>query len=287
MGCLRTRRRRGAFADGEVGDVVSDEQAFYETVQRQQEWEEELASKWPTLRTWPGRDLDRSAVTCDDSISKENIMGFIAKDSGGGDFKRVPAGVYIGRCYSLIDLGTQLSTGQYGEKMQHKIRLAWELFGEDEQGQPLTVIVDGKEMPLTISKSYTVSLHEKSSLRKDLAAWRGKDFTEEEARAFDVSKLVGAWCMVNATQSETNGKTYTNVAGLTPLPGALKNAKPAPVHANVLFNLDDPDMELFASFHEKLQEAIKRSPEWAQKMGKRHEPAMAGDADDDGGDCPF
>lgn len=195
-------------------------------------------------------------------------MGFVAKDSGGGDFKKVPPGAYIGRCYSLIDLGTQLSTGQYGEKMQHKIRIAWELFGEDENGQPLTMMVDGKEMPMTISKSYTMSLHEKSALRKDLAAWRGKDFTDEEAKGFDVSKLIGAYCMVNATTSETNGKTYTNVAGLTPLPGALKNAKPAPVHANLMFDLDNPDMAVFNGFHEKLQEAIKRSPEWAKASGQ-------------------
>lgn len=191
-------------------------------------------------------------------------MGFTATDSGGGNFKRVPAGAYIGRCYSLIDLGTQLTTGQYGEKLQHKLRIGWELFGEDEQGQPLTVEVDGKEMPMTISKSYTVSLHEKASLRKDLAAWRGRDFTDEEAKAFDVSKLVGAYCMVNVTTSETNGKTYSNVAGLTPLPGALKNAKPAPVHEHVLFDLDNPDMETFSKFHDKLQEYIKRSPEWAR-----------------------
>ncbi len=51
-------------------------------------------------------------------------MGFLASDSGGGDFKRVPPGAYIGRCFSLIDLGTQLSSGQYGEKIQHKIRIA-------------------------------------------------------------------------------------------------------------------------------------------------------------------
>jgi len=196
-------------------------------------------------------------------------MGFIAKDSGGGDFKKVPPGVYIGRCYSLIDLGTQLSSGQYGEKLQHKIRIAWELFGEDEAGHQLTTVVDGREMPLTISKSYTVSLHEKAGLRKDLAAWRGKDFTEEEAKAFDVSKLLGAYCMVNATTSETNGKTYTNVAGLTPLPGALKNAKPAAVHANIMFDLDKPDMKLFSTFHEKLQDAIKKSPEWANVNGNQ------------------
>lgn len=219
-------------------------------------------------------------------------MAFIATDSGGGNFKRVPAGVFIGRCYSLIDLGTQLTTGQYGEKMQHKIRIGWELFGEDENGEPLTVDVDGKTMPMTISKSYTVSLHEKAGLRKDLAAWRGRDFTEEEAKAFDVSKLVGAYCMVNVTTSETNGKTngktYSNVAGLTPLPGALKNAKPAPVHEQVIFDLDAPDMAVFNSFHEKLQDAIKRSPEWARHGKQAPQPAMAGGFDDDpDGGVPF
>jgi hypothetical protein len=215
-------------------------------------------------------------------------MGFIAKDSGdGGNFKRVPAGVHIGRCYSLIDLGTQLSSGQYGEKMQHKIRIGWELFGEDEQGQPLTIVVDGREMPLTISKSYTVSLHEKAGLRKDLSAWRGRDFTDEEAKAFDVSKLIGAYCMVNVTTSESNGKTYSNVAGLTPLPAALKNSKPTPVHENVIFNLDDPDMVAFNSFHEKLQETIRKSPEWEAAQGtSRSKPATAGSGFDDFDDEP-
>ena len=209
-------------------------------------------------------------------------MGFIASDNGGGNFKRVPQGVHIGRCYSLIDLGTQLTSGQFGEKLQHKIRVGWELFGEDENGQPLTVDVEGKEMPLTISKSYTLSLHEKAGLRRDLAAWRGKDFTDEEAKGFDVSKLVGAYCMVNVTTSETNGKTYSNVAGLTPMPAALKNSKPAPVHAHVIFTLDAPDMNVFNGFHEKLQEAIKKSPEWAQ-----HVRANSGATSSDGGGSGF
>lgn len=193
-------------------------------------------------------------------------MGFLAKDSGdGGNFKRVPPGVYIGRCYSLIDLGTQLSQGQYGDKMQHKVRIGWELFGEDEQGQPLTISVDGREMPLTISKSYTLSLHEKSGLRRDLSSWRGRDFTEDEAKAFDVSKLIGAYCMINVTTTENNGKTYSNVASITPLPGALRASKPEGVHQTVIFDLDAPDMKVFETFHEKMQEAIKRSPEWAAR----------------------
>lgn len=198
-------------------------------------------------------------------------MGFIAKDTGGdGNFKRVPAGVFIGRCYSLIDLGTQTETGAYGTKDLHKIRISWELFGDDDEGNPLTIVVDGKEMPLTISKKYTVSLHEKANLRKELSAWRGKDFTEEEAKAFDVSKLVGAYCMINVVTSETNGKIYSNVGGITPLPGALKNAKPAPVHENVLFNLDEPDMAVFATFYDQLKETIKKSPEWAKHSGTKN-----------------
>lgn len=212
-------------------------------------------------------------------------MGFIASDSGGGNFKRVPQGVFIGRCYSLVDLGTQHTSGQYGDKFQHKLKLGWELFGEEEDGTPLTIDVDGVTMPLTISKTYTVSLHEKSGLRRDLAAWRGKDFTDDEAKAFDVSKLIGAYCMINVTESTTNGKTYSNVAGITPLPGALKNAKPEPVHENVKFDLDEPNMKVFATFHEKLQEAIKKSPEWAKSQGTSYTPTHDDSFDDS--DAPF
>jgi hypothetical protein len=197
-------------------------------------------------------------------------MGFIAKTSGGsGDYKRIPAGVYVARAYSLVDLGTQTTNGQYGEKQQKKIRLSWEVFGEDEGGQPLTIEIDGKQMPLTVSKNYTMSLHEKASLRKELSAWRGRDFTEEEAQGFDISKLVGAYCMANIQHSEKDGKTYTNVVGLTPLPSALKNSKPAPVHANILFDLDAPDMDLFWSFPEWLQNVINLSPEWQARNGQQ------------------
>jgi len=195
-------------------------------------------------------------------------MGFIAKDNGGeGNFKKVPPGVYVARCYSLIDMGTQVTDGQYGSKEQHKIRIGFEIFGDDDAGQPLTIDMDGKMMPLTISKTYTLSLHEKAGLRKDLAAWRGRDFTDEEAKAFDVSKLMGVYCMLNITTSENNGKTYTNIAGITPLPQALKNAKPAAIHDNVTFDLDQPDWTVFQHFHEKLQETIKKSPEFAMAAG--------------------
>ena len=167
-------------------------------------------------------------------------MAFIAKDSGGGDFKKVPPGAYIGRCYSLIDLGTQLTSGQYGEKMQHKIRIGWELFGDDEEGNPLTVEVDGKQMPMTISKSYTVSLHEKAGLRKDLAAWRGRDFTDEEAKAFDITKLLGKPCMINIIHKPGKSdptKTYQEISSITGIPKGM--TIPEQINKTVVLSYDN------------------------------------------------
>ncbi len=211
-------------------------------------------------------------------------MGFIAKDSGGSNFKPVPPGAYVARCFQVIDLGTQTSTGQFGEKSQHKLRICWEIHGEDDDGQPLAVTIDGKTMPMTVAKDYAVTLHEKASLRKDLAAWRGRDFTPEEARAFDVSKLLGAYVLINVTNSvSNNGKTYANVAGLSPLPKALAATKPAGVHALQQFDLDNPDWELFESLPQWLQDRIKTAPEYTRSRG---EPAMAtAEADDE--DIPF
>jgi len=200
-------------------------------------------------------------------------MGFVASDNGGGDFKKVPQGVHMARCYSLIDLGTQLTHGQYGDREQHKIRIAWELYGEDDNGEALVVERDGKVMPMTISKSYTLSLSEKSNLRKDLQSWRGRAFTDEEAKGFDISKLLNAYCMINVTHSETNGKTYANVASITPIPSALKNSKPEPIHETVVFDLDNPDWDLFNSFHDKLKDANKSSPEFAIAAGTSNSPS--------------
>lgn len=214
-------------------------------------------------------------------------MGFIAKEGAtGGAFKRVPPGVHMARCYSLIDLGTQSKEYQGEKKEVREIRIGFELFGEDEDGSPLTIEVEGVEMPMTITKRYTLSLHKKSSLRRDLAAWRGKDFTDEEARGFDVSKLMGAYCMLNVTHTESNGKTYANIGGVSPVPKMLASAKPKPVHPNETFDIDQPDMELFNSFYEGLQNTIMAAAEWQKSQAKT--PALAGgvaELDDD--DVPF
>lgn len=221
-------------------------------------------------------------------------MSFIAKDSGGGDYKKVPAGVHIGRCYKLIDLGTQSETYEGESKLLPKVCVYWELTGEDEDGQPL---VDSEGQPMVIWQEYTMSLGKKAKLRAALESWRGRAFTDDELKGFDVSKLIGAYCMVNVTHktSTTSGKVYAQVSSLTPLPAALKAAKPAPYHANMVWSVESPDMEAFETFHEKLRERIMASLEMQPKKPapKTHGEMKAerrqsvGSFDDMDSDIPF
>lgn len=210
-------------------------------------------------------------------------MSLMASDSGGGDFKPAPASVYTGRCYRVIDHGTQTevyrATGE--KKIARKVLIGWELFGEDADGQPI-LNDDGK--PFIIGQRYTLSLHKKAKLRADLEAWRGRPFTDEELRGFDVQKLLGAYCLVNVTHSTSNGKTYANVASLTPLPRQM--ARPEPVNDNQFFNVNEPDMAMFEKFSNGIKDKIKSCAEW-QKGG----PVASDDGPANGGgddeDIPF
>ena len=95
----------------------------------------------------------------------------------------------------MIELG-HIDTEFNGEKKKaHKVMLTWELpeelavFNEDKGPEPYSV-----------SKTYTLSMHEKSTLRKDLESWRGKGFTELEAAKFDITKLLGVPCLLTITR---------------------------------------------------------------------------------------
>lgn len=205
-------------------------------------------------------------------------MGFTATAGNGSNFRRVPSGVHIARCTSVIDLGTQSVVFKDETKQQHKIQVSWEVLGEDEAGVPLTVERDGKEMPLVISKRYTLSLHEKAGLRRDLEAWRGKPFSGDELKGFDISKLLGTYCMLNVLEQDGDGgKVYSNIQSITPLPRGVP--KPAGVHPLIAFDIDNPDMQVFGGFHDKLQEVIQQSAEWKARATKpASKPAAAAPA---------
>jgi len=189
---------------------------------------------------------------------RKDKMGLIAKDSGS--FLEVPTGMHLARCYRIIDLGTQKSTYLGVDKYLQKVMIQFEVHGEDDKGNPL-VTNDGR--PLSIAKSFNVTLADKSTLRKDLQMWRGRDFTSQELKGFELKNVLGAWAMLTVTQSESNGKTYTNIAAINPVPAKVKQAGlPEGVNELKTFSIEEPDMELFDTFSENLKNKIKSAPEW-------------------------
>lgn len=194
----------------------------------------------------------------------EKKMGIIAMDSGGGgDFKRVPAGTHVARCFRVIDLGTQSVEWQGSVKLQRKVQISWEVFGEDDEGAPLTTD-DG--MPLVISKRYTLSLSDKARLRADLESWRGRAFTSDELSGFDITNLLDAFCMLSVIEVKNGDKTYSNISAIAQIPKAMRSTLPKGIHEPQVFDVSDPDMEMFSKFYEKLKETIAASTEWRSRQ---------------------
>jgi hypothetical protein len=181
-------------------------------------------------------------------------------------FKIPPSGSFLGRLYRILDLGTQKVEWQGAIKMQRKLMFSFELHGEDNDGQALTTN-DGK--PLMISKRYTMSLGEQSTLRKDLESWRGKKFTTEELLGFDLNVLLGKFAMCNVTHNDREGKTYANLSGLSQVPAALKKMpEPTGVNDLMIFSLDAFDQAKFDSLSDGLKDIIKKSAEWRGTNGE-------------------
>lgn len=173
-------------------------------------------------------------------------MSLNVKEAGNAEFAITPEGTYVARCFKLIDTGTQTTTGQFGTKEQKKIMISWELLDGER-------MEDGK--PYAVSQWYTASLHEKSQLRKDLEAWRGRKFTPEELEGFDLTKVLGQYCMIQIVHS--NDGKYANVNAIM-----STKEKPTGVNPLVSFDIDNPDMEVFKGLSENMQKKIAAAPEW-------------------------
>jgi hypothetical protein len=213
-------------------------------------------------------------------------MSFIVEDKGGS-FERCPPGMHLARCYRIVDLGTQQSEYMGQTKYLHKLMVAWEIHGVEDNGQPLRMH-DGR--PFAIFKNYTLSWSEKANLRLDLQSWRGKPFTQEELRRFDLKNVLGAWCMLNIIEApaKTGNKIFSNVNGITPVPSVIKQSGlPEPVNKTELFHLQDPDMEMFNGFSDNLKAKITSSPEWAKLQSKAAPKPAAREPGSDDEDIPF
>lgn len=213
-------------------------------------------------------------------------------DGGGGNYMQVPPGMHLARCYRVVDMGTQPSVWDGKTTLKLKVMLQFEVHSEDADGNPL---LTDKGEPLSITKNFTASLNEKAALRGELENWRSRQFTNEELRGFQLKNVLGAWAMLSVVREKgKDGKDYTNISSINPVPANIKRAGlPTPHNQPKVFDLEEPDMEMFETFGSRMKEKLQSTPEWKARFNtapERKAPAKSNadsGFDDMESDIPF
>lgn len=180
-------------------------------------------------------------------------MSMIASDNGGQTIPKLEGGVYTAISSAIIDLGLQ--TSEKFQKTQRKFMMIWNIKGEE-------VEVNGEKLPRTITKEYSFSLNEKSTLKKDLQAWRGKMFTDEELQGFNLLNILNKPCQLQIILEEKNGKQYNNIAGIMSLPkGTAIEQLPNTYH----FDIEDESTYMnWRNIPSWIQERIKKADNYVE-----------------------
>lgn len=205
-------------------------------------------------------------------------MGIILIDNSNS-YTPLEEGVYMAVCRQIIDLGEQESSGQFGDRVVRQVFIQWELPEE-------TVEIDGVDQPRRIGKTYNVSFNEKATLRKDLETWRGRKFTDEELRGFDLDNILGKGCQIQIIHTSKGEKVYDNVAGIMCLPRGMRLDPPAEVYS---FVLEPGRLDEIEAMPDWLQKRIKAGLTY-QKLTETAANAFAQDVPDylaDEADMPF
>tara|TARA_S200002703_G_C3698060_1_gene214354 strand:- start:52 stop:648 length:597 start_codon:yes stop_codon:yes gene_type:complete len=175
-------------------------------------------------------------------------MTTIVATTGASEYPKVPTGVHNARCVRVIDLGTQRN--DYGGNITFKrqVLIIWEIPDQMSNDQPMT-----------ISKFYTLSLHEKSNLGMDLTSWRGRPFTEQEKEGFDITKLIGVPCQINVMHNDSGKEKVSSV-----MPLGKDTQIHEQYHESISFSIDDfqkGQREQFNKLSEGIRKMILRSKE--------------------------
>ena len=134
---------------------------------------------------------------------EEEAMPLVIKESGAQHFEPAPPGLHEAVCVDVVDMG--IVVGKFGPKS--KVKVIWQIKMLNKEGERFQA-----------RATYTQSLMEGSNLRRDLESWRGRSFTPDELKAFDLEKLLGVNCQLSLKHaiSKSTGRTYAQVTVVLP-----------------------------------------------------------------------
>ncbi len=179
--------------------------------------------------------------------------------------EQIEAGLHVARCFQMIEIGTVDWEYKGQPKSTPKVRLSFELPNEMR-----TFDEDKGEQPMVIDKEYSLYMVNKANLRKDLEAWRGKAFTEQEADDFDITNLLGIPCMLTIQhRTAKNGNDYANIVAIAPLMKGMEC--PKQINPTIEFNYSDKfDTEFVASLPDFIKNVMRETPEYKDRVGALH-----------------
>lgn len=200
----------------------------------------------------------------------------VSENGGGSNIPMLAEGSYAAVCYMLVDIGLQKSE-RYGNSSR-KVMIGWEIADE-------FVEVDGEKKPRVVSARYTASLNEKAILRRDLAAWRGRDFTETELEEFNLRNIVGAPCLIQVIHKEgNNGKTYANLASIMKIPRGME--APKATLDPIIYDIDENDPADVNKLPEWIANMVRASESYQQRL-QGADGAKMSELEDIDGKLPF
>ena len=124
------------------------------------------------------------------------------------NFTPAPEGLHAAVCVDVWEPWTEERREDWGGGLVDKTRIVW----------LLEEINNNTGKPYEVSQLYTLSLHPKSKMSGHLESWRGRPFTDEERKGFDVERLIGVSCQLQVVHRPGNeGQVYSNVQTIVPL----------------------------------------------------------------------
>lgn len=201
------------------------------------------------------------------------------KGGGGVQQNVIEVGTVPARLVRVIDLGMQNRDAYEGQEKPpaHMVDFTYELldvFMVDKDGN------EDENKPRWISESFPIH-HPSADLAKSTK--RAKALDPNNDFGYDLTRMVGAPCMITIGHKQSKGKTYANIIGVSPM--RAKDAEKAPGLKNdpVVFTLDEPDMEVFNKFPDWLKEKIQNNLEF---NGSKLWAMLNGHKNDDGDNVP-
>lgn len=175
---------------------------------------------------------------------------------------------YPARLVQVIDLGLQKNDFD-PDKVAHKLRLTYELtseFMKDKDGN------DVEDKPRWISEEINLidlprgmsvgDVYQDQYRGKSKMVLRAKAFDPKGSSEFDFSEMLGEPCLVFIGEKarKKDGKKYNVIGSVSaPMKGM---ATPELQNESTLFVIDEPDLEIFRSLPEFIQDIIKGNLEY-------------------------